>query len=264
MTAREFYNRHIGKAVDIDYTAGVQCVDLFKAFTKENYNVWNYNCGNGYANGLWLNRKSKPYYQYFDEVSINNLQDGDWCFWDKGSQDCPNSHVAMYYQGKFLGQNQAGHREATLINISKNGMLGALRPKMYENTAKPSVITQADQILYKGSKVRFDGIFKVDILKSPLSSNLFGCCQLTGCSYNSYKNDKVKSYHWLPTGPFIECDKNGNATHDQVLSGGNSYVKNDNIYNVEDIDIPTNSAKLNINGHVVWVFSRYLYEVSNS
>ena len=38
MTAKEFYERHIGKAVDIDGAYGVQCVDLFKAFTKERIN----------------------------------------------------------------------------------------------------------------------------------------------------------------------------------------------------------------------------------
>lgn len=127
----------------------------------------------------------------------------------------------------------------------------------------PPEPTGADQILYKGSKVKFDGVFKVDILKSPLSSNLFGCCQLTGCSLNDYKNENVKPYHWLPAEPFTECDSNGNATSDQVLSGGNSWAKNDNVYNVEDIDIPSNSAKLVINGREVWVFSKYLYEVSD-
>lgn len=129
---------------------------------------------------------------------------------------------------------------------------------------KENSSSNPDQILYKGSKVKFNGVFKVDILKSPLSTNLFGCSKLTGCSYNLYKNEKVKSYHWLPTAPFVECDSNGNATSDQVLSGGNSYVKNDNIYTVEDISTSTNSAKLNINGHAVWVFSQYLYEVSNN
>ncbi len=121
----------------------------------------------------------------------------------------------------------------------------------------------ADQKLYKGSKVKFDGIFKVDILKSPLSSNLFGCCALTGCSFNDYQKEKVKPFHWLPTGPFTECDSNGNATSDQRLIGGSSYVKNNNIYNVEDIDIKSNSAKLIVDGRVVWVFSKYLYEVSD-
>lgn len=80
---------------------------------------------------MWIYRKDKPYYQYFEEVDINNLQDGDWCFWDKGSKPCPDSHVAMYYAGKFFGQNQNGTRAASLVSISKSGMLGALRPKMY-------------------------------------------------------------------------------------------------------------------------------------
>jgi len=125
-----------------------------------------------------------------------------------------------------------------------------------------NTIEIVDQILHVGSKVKFDGIFKVDILKSPLSSNLFGCCQLTGCSYNSYKNEQVKPHHWIPTNDFIEVDKNGHATSDQVLSGGNSYVLNKNIYIVKDIDTKTNSAKLNINEHDVWIFSTFLYEVN--
>jgi hypothetical protein len=129
---------------------------------------------------------------------------------------------------------------------------------------EPPKPTGADQVLYKGSKVRFNGVFKVDILKSPVSSNLFGCCELTGCSLNDYKNENVKPYHWLPTQDFTECYNNGQPTADQVLSGGNSWVKNDNVYDVKDIDIATNSAKLNINGRDVWVFSKYLYEVSNN
>lgn len=122
----------------------------------------------------------------------------------------------------------------------------------------------ADQLLFKGSKVKFDGIFKVDILKSPVSSNLFGCTQLTGVSFGNYKNEKAKDYHWIPTNDFTEVDKFGNSTKDQVLTGSSSYVINKNIYEVLDIDTLTNSAKLNINGRDVWVYSTYLYEVSNN
>lgn len=125
------------------------------------------------------------------------------------------------------------------------------------------VVSEADQVLYVGSKVKFDGIFKVDILKSPVSSNLFGCCELTGCSFNDYKNERVKDYHWLPTNDFTEVDKNGHSTSDQVLIGGNSYVLNKNIYEVKEIDIPTNSVKLIINGRAVWIYSTFLYEVQN-
>ena len=131
MTAKEFYERHVGKAIDTDGGYGVQCVDLFKAFTKENYGISNYTCGNGWASGLWINRKSRPYYDKFIEVSLNDLQDGDWLFWNNGSKSCPNSHVAMYYQGKFFGQNQCGKSYATLMSYSTDGVLGVLRPKMY-------------------------------------------------------------------------------------------------------------------------------------
>lgn len=143
-----------------------------------------------------------------------------------------------------------------------NGMGGSWKKTSDVPVVEPKP-QGADQILYAGSKVKFDGIFKVDIVKSPVSSNLFGCCALTGCSLNDYINEKVKSYHWIPSQPFIECDKNGNPTQDQILQGGISYVKNDTVYIVENIDIPTQSVELIINGRSVWVFSKYLYEVSD-
>ena len=119
---------------------------------------------------------------------------------------------------------------------------------------------QADQILHKGSKVRFDGVFKVDIIKR--GTNLFGNTKLTGVSYNNYYNERAKDYHWIPLDDWKEVDISGNPDgQDDVVVGGYSYVKNDNIYEVKDIDIPTNSAKLTLNGHDVWVYSTFLYEV---
>ena len=134
MTADEFYNKHLGMAVDMDKAYGVQCVDLFKAFTYEMWGITNYTCGNGWASGLWINRKTRPYYDKFIEVSLNDLQNGDWLFWNNGSKSCPDSHVAMYYNGYFFGQNQNGvngNRAACLKKFSTNGVLGVLRPKEY-------------------------------------------------------------------------------------------------------------------------------------
>ncbi len=148
------------------------------------------------------------------------------------------------------------------LDMGWERFLNMVRSKMGNSVSQ--VTNEPDQILVKGSKVKFNGIFKVDILKSPLSSNLFGCCELTGNSYDDYYNERVKNYHWLPTSDFTEVDKNGNPTNDQLLTGGTSYVKNDNIYTVQEIDIPTNSAKLKIAGRDVWVYSTYLYEVSNN
>lgn len=120
----------------------------------------------------------------------------------------------------------------------------------------------ADQILHVGSKVRFDGVFKVDIIKK--GTNLFGNTKLTGVSYNNYYYEKCKDYHWIPLDDWAEVDMGGNPDNqDNVVIGGISYVKNDNIYEVLEIDIPTNSAKLNLNGHNVWIYSTFLYEVED-
>lgn len=117
-----------------------------------------------------------------------------------------------------------------------------------------------DQILHVGSKVRFDGVFKVDIIKR--GTNWFGNTKLTGVSYKNYYNEKAKDYHWIPLDDWKEVDVGGNENgQDDIVVGGVSYVKNDNIYEVKEIDIPTNSAKLTLNGHDVWVYSTYLYEV---
>lgn len=117
-----------------------------------------------------------------------------------------------------------------------------------------------DQILHVGSKVRFDGVFKVDILKR--GTNWFGNTKLTGVSYNTYYNERAKDYHWIPLDDWKEVDSGGSTNgQDDIVVGGVSYVKNDNIYEVKEIDVPTNSAKLTLNGHDVWVFSTYLYEV---
>ena len=117
-----------------------------------------------------------------------------------------------------------------------------------------------DQILHKGSKVRFDGVFKVDIIKR--GTNWFGNTKLTGVSYNTYYNEKAKDYHWIPLDDWKEVDVGGNENgQDDIVVGGVSYVKNDNIYEVKEIDIPTNSARLTLNNHDIWVYSTYLYEV---
>lgn len=154
MTAKEFFDKHIEKAVDIDSAAGVQCVDLFKAFTKENYGVWQYNCTNNAASGLWIYRKDKPYYQYFVDANINDLHNGDWVIWGNCKQ-CPNTHVAMYYNGKFLGQNQEGIKAATWINLSTNGVIGVLRPKMYIQTHNIGYKAHVQDIGWQGWK--YDG-----------------------------------------------------------------------------------------------------------
>ena len=127
-----------------------------------------------------------------------------------------------------------------------------------ENPHKEAV----DQILHVGSKVKFDGIFKVDIVRAPYSTNLFGNTQLTGVSFNDYQKERAKQFHWIPLNDWTEVDQYGNSKgQDQIVVGGYSYVLNKNTYIVQAIDVRTNSARLCLNGHDIWVFSTYLYEI---
>ena len=117
---------------------------------------------------------------------------------------------------------------------------------------------KVDQILHTGSKVKFDGIFKVDIIKKPLGSNLFGCTKLTGCKVKDYKNGKAKSYDWIKANDFIECDSKGNKTKDQLLTD-KSYVKNDRVYTVKQID--GDSVVIHVSGYDSLIKAKYLKEV---
>ena len=144
-------------------------------------------------------------------------------------------------------------------NIIK-GMGGNWRTTGNVPVQEPSGKEIVDQILHKGSKVKFDGVFKVDILKR--GTNMFGNTELTGVSFNDYYNENAKDYHWIPLDDWTEVDQYGSSKgQDQVVSGGASYVLNKNVYEVKDIDVPTNSAKLTLNGHDIWVYSTFLYEV---
>lgn len=262
MDFQDFINKTLGKAIDVDGAYGCQCVDLFNYFNKLYNNGVYINCRpSGYARSLAENKANNGILNYYQETAVNNMIEGTVVVYGNCSV-APSSHVAFFIKDNGNGTFQALQQNApkpyvTLSNMPYNGIIGAFIPKQLVGSSSSSNNTSgtaADQVLYKGSKVKFDGIFKVDIVD--VKNNLFGSKTLTGSI--------TQSYHWLPSGPFTEVDANGNVTSDQTLGGGLSYVKNDSVYTVQDIDVPTNSAKLNINGRDVWVFSKFLKEVSNN
>ncbi len=260
MDFQDFINKTLGKAIDVDGMYGAQCVDLFNYFNKLYNNVY-INCRpSGYARSLAENKANNGILNYYQETAVNNMIEGTVVVYGNCAV-APSSHVAFFVKDNGNGTFQALQQNApkpyvTLSNMPYDGIIGAFIPKQLVGGSSNNhqISTSADQVLYKGSKVKFDGIFKVDIVDVP--HNLFGSKILTGAI--------TQSYHWLPSGPFTEVDANGNITSDQILGGGLSYVKNDNIYTVQDIDIDSNSAKLNIDGRDVWVFSKYLKEVADN
>lgn len=163
----QFYLSVIGKGYSEGY--GFQCVAGFKEFCKMVLGVDFFGksmCygGNpsGYAYRIWYNFDSLGLGKYFEKVPANKMQDGDWAIWNYNSPPCRQSHISMFRKdngngtGIFLGQNQGcdGARFSQ-VNISYNGLLGALRPKIYIQGEK------VDQILHKGSKVQLTGTYTV-------------------------------------------------------------------------------------------------------
>lgn len=265
MNFQDFINETKGQAIDVDGLYGCQCVDLFNYFNKL-YNNCYINCQpSGYAKSLAENKNNNEILKYYKETDENNLVEGTVVVYGNCSF-APNSHVCFFIKDngngtyQALQQNAGGKQYVTIDDNTYSGIIGYFIPNQLinSNTSNNEIV---DQILHKGSKVKFNKIFKVDIIKSPISNNLFGCSELTGCTYEDYKNENVKDYHWLSTIDFDEVDKNGNKTSDQILQGGISYVKNDNTYEVLAVDKKTDSAKICINSHNSWVFCKYLDEV---
>lgn len=240
MTYKEFKKKYNNKYTDFDNAYGCQCWDLIQRYMTEVLNlpssIFN---GCGLVSNMLKPPKINVLLKYFDEVKT--AKQGDIAIWEYG-------HVAIYDSAvkKYFSQNPNPCR---VIQITRGGV------HYFRKKTKEKV----DQILHVGSKVKFDGIFKVDILKLPLGSNLFGCVALTGCSVKDYKNGKAKSYDWLKANDFIECDKKGNKTKDQLLVGGKSYVKNDRTYTVKSIS--GDSAMINVSGYDSLIKAKYLKEV---
>lgn len=120
-----------------------------------------------------------------------------------------------------------------------------------------------DQWLYPGSRVRFDGIFKCNVVKYPLSDNCFGNTACTGITTQEYINGQCMPYHWIPLNDWTVVDENGNVLSNQTAYGGKSWLINNNVYTVEAIHTPSDSARLTLNGRQVWVYCKQLYEVSD-
>lgn len=142
ITAQEFRNKYIGKAIDVDGAYGAQCVDLFKQVCylagKKPFALG----GSGYAEEIVKRYKPLGLDKYFTLVSLANAQYGDWIVWSKGSHDCPDSHVAMFIKKDgnsriiALGQNQFGKAAANEGSLSTHGIIGVLRLKAW--TVKPA------------------------------------------------------------------------------------------------------------------------------
>lgn len=130
---REFMNRYLGKAVDVDHAYGMQCVDLFNAWNRD-YNNTYINCKpSGYARSLAENKHNNGILKYFTETAINNMIEGTVVVYGKCKQ-APDSHVCFFIKDNGNGTFQALEQNApypyvTIGTKRYEGIIGAFIPK---------------------------------------------------------------------------------------------------------------------------------------
>ena len=122
-----------------------------------------------------------------------------------------------------------------------------------------------DQVLTVGSKVRFNGVFRVNTLVKPNKKYRNGA---VGC-YSTCYGAPVGANDYIPCGPLAKCNANGTgANYNAVLKVGDYWCCN-KIFTVVGIEKPTRYTKngvaiLEADGVRFRVDCGPLYEVSNS
>lgn len=92
-----------------------------------------------------------------------------------------------------------------------------------------------DQIIHAGSKVKFNGVFRVDDLILPCVKYPNGA---VGCYATCY-GKPIGVDDWLPSGPLSTCNADGsNANPNGILDTG-GYWKCDKVFNVISTELPT-------------------------
>ena len=148
LTYSEFKNKYNGKYIDFDGYYGAQCWDLAQYYMKEVLNLPTSilsGCGN--VKNMLVNPKLSVLLQYFDEVDVHDMHQGDLCIWS-------SNHIAIFdhWDGRSCWYFSQNPNKCQVMVINMSG-LHAFRKKQQGE--------KVDQILHKGSKVQIPGTFEV-------------------------------------------------------------------------------------------------------
>ncbi len=138
-TPSAFYSAVNGKGFNEGY--GMQCVAGFKQFMfalSGKYVATKTGGASGYAS---QQSQIEPLgFKWHGGKA--GLQDGDWGIFGGGQY----GHVAMYYQGKWFGQNQGAANANVgnafnLMSIGTGNLIGYYRPNIYVKKVTPTPVT---------------------------------------------------------------------------------------------------------------------------
>ena len=122
---QRFIEKYNNQYLNTDGAYGAQCWDLFDKFCQDyNIDVSRYCSITGYVPDLFYLFDDYGYSAYFDKINVEDLQVGDWCFWDYGDM----RHVALKVGANtYFSQNP---NPSQVITLSPVGLIGGMRPKL--------------------------------------------------------------------------------------------------------------------------------------
>ena len=136
MTYQEFKNKYNGQYLDWDSCYGPQCWDLAQYYFKEVLDVpsWVLS-GCGYVSKMLYPPKRNDLDQYFDEVSIYEMYQGDVVIWDD-----PTPHIAIFdnWDGKTNWYFSQNPNPSQIMECNLKGKMHAFRLKKKE-PPKPEI-----------------------------------------------------------------------------------------------------------------------------
>lgn len=139
MDLKTFYDKYnTGKPIaNLQGTFPGECVSLIAHYLADGFQLYPNGWGN--ARDYWLNPKPAILTK-FDKISTQSFRNGDIGIWDDKSHDV--GHIAIYWGGQWINQNNANRKYETLDGIGLTNFLGVLRPK------ETNVVTTVNEIFY--------------------------------------------------------------------------------------------------------------------
>ena len=212
MTYDEFEKKYLGKAVDFDGVAGVQCVDLVDQYLKDCFGITGVWCSG--AKDLYNNFKSYPaLVNAFDRVANTPeliVQKGDIIIWGGGSWRHTGIGNGEGNKDWFMSleENTLGRHEPTQLakhyfdNDISNPCLSVLRPKAAKTDPAKPLDTE---IWYRKGDKDKDGEHGIYAVKQRLKALGYGLDDTGGFgtgTENAVKDVQRKT-GYKPTGKWV-------------------------------------------------------------
>lgn len=151
---QSFVQKYQGTSVDYDKAYGAQCVDLFNFYNKEVVGAPFISTPqtNG-ARDLWEVRQDAADNHYHRVPSSEPLRPGDVLVYGQplgrvrvGAADVFYGHVSIYVDNdRMIEQNGKIPQSTTISPVYRTGLLGILRPRLFDIKSEPQKDTSTPQ-----------------------------------------------------------------------------------------------------------------------